>query len=401
MINRQQCPFKPKLLVVSILSLFWVTPVLPQTRICQIQGTGRGMLTCAKIYLLENNNVFYTPPNQTSQRRVTRGQSIFEQGRLQSFADSRAELQFNEGSLAWTKKGTTFSFTPGKRRVELINGKVLVLVKPGGGGVIVGTSSVTVEAKGTALVVEHNEATGESVVTVLTNNPKGPVTVASNRDGKTVELRAGQAVSAVNGVVGSVQNFDLQTYYATNELAAGLGPGQEAIVAQKPLEVQQTINAVRIETLAAVKEQGRGFRRTFLSDALTGGESDLYSRRGQSLNIQIDTIADGIFTRTGDNVGIFTPTTGGTIPAYIQRNPDGSIPITLDFDQQTIAIGGVTGTASYLGLSGNNASGTIVLNNGQIVRVEAFGVDGNEPNIAPNPGSSFRGRLITGIAPDR
>ncbi|MGJ3246774.1 MAG: hypothetical protein ACFE0I_11945 [Elainellaceae cyanobacterium] len=60
----------------------------------------------------------------------------------------------------------------------------------------------------------------------------------------------------------------LELFYATNPLVAGLGPNQETAVSQKPASVQQTLNSVRVETLAAVDAQTAGFRRTFLRTAM-------------------------------------------------------------------------------------------------------------------------------------
>jgi hypothetical protein len=69
----------------------------------------------------------------------------------------------------------------------------------------------------------------------------------------------------------------------------------------------------------------------------------------------------------------------------------------VDFDAQTISINGISGISSSVGLSGSNASGTVILRNGEAIRLQVFDVELKEPRI----GTPFRGSLIRGVVRDR
>jgi hypothetical protein len=243
--------------------------------------------------------------------------------------------------------------------------------------------------RASALMVIHDPASNKTQVFALTN---GSIKVSNLQGINTVPLQGGETVSIISGNVGEVKEFDLEAFYKTNKLAAGLGPGQENIVAQESIEVQQTLNTVRAQTIPALRDQqrrirGSGFRDTFLSDALSGGDSGFDGQKGESSFVFLNdrTIAGGTFTRTSRNTAIFT-------------DDDGSVTnISVDFQEGTITINNNTGKTSTIGLSGNNVAGTVIGTLGEATRIEVFDVGGKEPSI----GSSFRGTLTTGIAPDR
>lgn len=239
-----------------------------------------------------------------------------------------------------------------------------------------------------ALVVETAAATGNTQFYALTNSNF----TVTTPEGKTlVALQGGQTVAIRNGQLGPVQEFDLQSFYKNNPLVAGLGPSQASLITQEPIALQPTLNAVRPETLAAIKSQQRrlsGFRSSFLRDALTGSSSfefDGQKGKPSSARLQNPTSISGTFTRTGENTAVFVGSDGSQVP------------ISVNFDNRSISINGNAGVANSVGLSGNNASGTVINANGQAIQIEVFGVGGNEPAI----GSSFPGSLSTGIAPDR
>lgn len=238
-----------------------------------------------------------------------------------------------------------------------------------------------------ALVVEANAASASTQFYALTNSNF----TVTTPEGKTlISLQGGQTVAVLNGQVGPIQEFDLQAFYQNNPLVAGLGPSQQSLVAQEAPAVQTTLNAVRIETLAAIRSQQRrisGFSSTFLRDALTGSSSfDFDGQKGKpSTTLRNPQTITGTFTRTGENTAVFVGSDGSQVP------------ISVNFDAPSITINNISGVANSVGLSGNNASGTVINANGQAIRVEVLGVGGQEPPI----GSSFPGTLSTGIAPDR
>ena len=392
------------------------------------------VLTQAEVYRLQNS-VEILPRNQSVRPARLRDQLV-PLDALRTAATALAELLFNEGSLTRVDQNTTFYFRQGLRRFQLDNrmaraetifvlenGTAMIISPPNGSGTQVETPGgrisivaaaetalaapagnnpptlgspdpeasspadiLTPADRSTVAMVVHDASQNSTQVFALTD---GSISVANLAGTTIVPLMGGQTVAIARGEVGSVQEFDLAAFYNSVPLAAGLGAGQESQVQQEPVPVQATLNLARIETLAALSRQTRelaGFSRTFLRDALSGSDSDFSGQRGETQAIVINpVVTPGTFTRTGENTAVFTD-------ANQNRTP-----IRVDFDTGRISINGNAGVANSAGLSGNNAVGTVVEAGGRVVRVQIFGVGGDEPDI----GQSFRGSLTTGIAPDR
>ncbi|MBD2744513.1 hypothetical protein [Coleofasciculus sp. FACHB-1120] len=392
-------------IIASLLQMYGMSPSLAQ----------QDELTRAEVYKLLNN-VQLLLRNKPA-RPAKKADVLAPRDALQTAARARAELLFNEGSLARIDQSTTFLFKPGLRRFQLTNrvatetvlqlkdGIALVINPPGSAVTTVETPTSTIQLQSlptpaapgspaapplspsqgsSAVMVVYNAATNTAQHFALTDG----VTIATPTGSNPVSLKGGQVVVASAGGVGNPVEFDLQGFYSTITLAAGLGPGQESIVAQESYEVQQTLNFVRIDTLAAVRNQVRrisSFEATFLRDALTGGDSNFDGQKGKtSVLIFNPSVTTGVFTRTGENTATFTAT-NGTVSN-----------ISVDFDTQSTTINNNAGVSNSVGLSGNNASATVINANGTVTKIQVFGVGGKEPNV----GSSFPGTLTTGIAPD-
>ncbi|MGB7087094.1 MAG: FecR family protein [Phormidesmis sp.] len=211
-------------------------------------------LTGAEVYTLQND-VTLNRQNRGTWSRASVGDRMVPQDALRTGARSRAELIFNEGTLVRTGEGTTFRFPAGQRSFELINGSTLLMIRPGLGASRITTPEASIVASGTALFVQHDPARNASVVGVLTESPAGPVTVTDASGEVSVQLNAGQFVSVANGVVGFIEYFILPVFYDSVEMAAGLAPGQEAFVSQQSAAVQETLNAVRAESLPPFNAQ--------------------------------------------------------------------------------------------------------------------------------------------------
>ncbi|WP_066376949.1 MULTISPECIES: hypothetical protein [unclassified Anabaena] len=411
-------------LILSILlTLSWVTPTLAQTN---------KPLTRAELYKIIKI-VELLLHNQT-QRPAQPNDVIVPKDAVRTGTSSEAQLFFNDKSLIRVDERSVFRFEPGLRRFKLRNlialnemifklddGTALILSPPGSVGTAVETpeSKINILAprpaiashqphliasnksiklsqnnelyrpaqKASAVMVLHDKQRNTTQVFALTD---GDIKISDQQDKKTVALKGGQTVAVKNGRVGNPQEFDLPAFYKTISLAAGLAPGQENLIAQESPPVQETLKAVRVETLAALKNQAqrfRGFSRTFLADALNGTEGDLNPRPRVSVRIINPQIVTGTFYRTEGNQGVFIP----------DNNPNAPRNVNVDFDQRTITIDGNTGVSNNAGLSGNNASGSVINANGQITQIEVFGVNGEEPQA----GIPYRGSLTTGIARDR
>jgi hypothetical protein len=241
--------------------------------------------------------------------------------------------------------------------------------------------------KASAVMVIHDNTRNTTQVFALTD---GDIKISDQKGKKTVALQGGQTVAVRNGLVGKVQEFDLPAFYKSISLTSGLGPGQENLIAQESTPVQETLNAVRIETLAALKNQAqrfKGFTRTFLADALNGTEGDLNPRPSVSIRISNPQVTTGTFFRQREgNTAILIP----------DNNPNSPTTIGVDFDKGTVTINDNTGVKNQAGLSGNNASASVIDANGQITQIDVFGVNGE----APQRGVGYRGSLTTGVARD-
>lgn len=376
---------------------------------CSVQRGSRS-LTCATIY-----QIFRSVRLRSAERGISSlsgGEVIFPDEQLQTLAGSRAELQFNDGSLAWTRAGTIFQFRLGLRLIQLRGGATLVVTEPGAPPINVRTAEANVRPRGTAYVVQRDEGSATTDVFVLTDNPDGPLQVTSTTEGEpTAELSAGEMVSANADGLSEIEEFDLEVFYSTNPLVAGLGPNQESAVADKPAAVQQTLTSVRVETLAAVRAQNAGFRQTFLESALLGSDVDF----DLDPNVRQDPGGpeDGTYT-AGDEFD------DETVTGVVSFERDAGLPISgfntseiifelRDGDLQTIR--SLTGPnmqdvilidrdairSSSFGLSGDQATGTVILDNGSVLRLEAFDVNGELM-----PGDSVRGTLTPRSSfPDR
>jgi hypothetical protein len=263
--------------------------------------------------------------------------------------------------------------------------------------------------RSSAVMVVHDAANGITQVFALTD---GDITVANLSGTDEVSLLGGQTVAVAGGQLSDIQEFDLAAFYRTVPLAAGLGPGQESVVDQQPDAMQNSLNAVRPATLAAVRRQERrleGFTSTFLRDALSGSDSDFDGQRGRStIIIDARQTLNGVFIRRND-------TPDGFNADFVDENGN-VIPISVNTDNRTISVSGSAGSASNAGLSGNNASGTIVFQDGttiplgslgnvtfrdgQAIRIEVFNVNGDFDNI-PAQGGRRPGQLTIGLPPDR
>jgi hypothetical protein len=242
-IAKQLFRFVAIALIAAIAVHFWFSPVRAQAPVNR-----------AQIYKLKNK-VELSRQNKNVWNVARIGDKIVPQDTLRTGANSRAELLFNEGTLVRTGANTVFRFPPGKRRFELAGGSALMMIRPELGQSNIVTPQANIVSRGTALFIQHDTTRNASLIGVLTNSLAGPVSVTNQNGQVTIELRAGQFVSVINGVIGLVENFILPVFYDSIELAYGLGTGQENLIAQDPPEVKTTIAMVRDEALVSLKNQ--------------------------------------------------------------------------------------------------------------------------------------------------
>ncbi|QXE22848.1 hypothetical protein B6N60_01534 [Richelia sinica FACHB-800] len=397
------------------------------------------VLTKAEVYKLIKV-VELLLPNQTT-RLAKLKDVVIPRDAVKTGASSEAQLFFNDKSLIRVDQSSIFRFAPGLRRFQLPNrlalnemiftlenGTALILSPPGSVGTAVETpeSKIRILApsqvsskspelliaanknnqlklssndllspanKASAVMVIHDAASHNTQIFALTD---GDIKISDQQEKKTVALKGGQTVAVQNGLVGTVQEFDLQGFYKLISLASGLGPGQENLVAQEAQPVQETINAIRIQTLAALKNQTKrfeGFTRTFLSDALDGTEGDLNPRPQATVRIINPQVTTGTFIRRRGNTAVFIPDNAN----FTNNNQQGIRRMQVDFQAGTANVDGNTGIANQAGLNGNNATVSVINSDGQITQIDVFAVNGEQPK----EGTPYRGSLTTGIARDR
>ena len=190
---------------------------------------------------------------------------------------ARADLRFNDGSLARIGEQVTFQVIPNTRTFRLFDGTALLLIPPGRGASTIETPNAITQFQETALVVRHvpaervsrgtnrlhasqggNELPGRTVVMVLTDHPEGPVEV-SLLDGKATELTAGQ-MAIVDGQELFVFEFDLALFYETSALVEGLHLDDPNYLGDG-----RPTDPVRQETLEGLANQ-RSFEGEYLLD---------------------------------------------------------------------------------------------------------------------------------------
>lgn len=170
---------------------------------------------------------------------------------------SRADLRLSEGSLLRLSSNTHLWLRPNSRQLVQRSGTALYVIRPGGGRTTISTPYGRAGIRGSALFVRVNEEAGTMIVGALTNNPEGPMEIEA-KDGQAQKIEAGQMAVVRDGKI-SLFEFDLKTFYQTSSLVQGYGlDGQAPALDEKMLadpEVQQTLEAVRGETLPALTAQ--------------------------------------------------------------------------------------------------------------------------------------------------
>lgn len=202
---------------------------------------GQTALTWARIETL-SNRVQLIPSGRNP--RVARIDDTMGVGdALRTARSSRAELRFNDGSLARIGQRATFQFTPNTRNFQLSNGTVLLLIPPGRGRTTIQTPNAVTGIQGSALFVRNIPETNTTIVGALTDNPAGPM-MAYNEDGSQQQpLYAGQMVVIENDQISQLFEFDLMTFYQTSGLVEGLNLAQpdESLGSDELDEVRQEI----------------------------------------------------------------------------------------------------------------------------------------------------------------
>lgn len=216
-------------------------PILVLSPTAQSQTT----LTQATVAAIRNR-VRFIPQNQ-SPRNARTTDTLRPGDSLATATGSTADLRFNDNSLARLGEQTVFRFAPRLRSVDLANGTLLLLVPPGNGGTSVRTPNAAVGISGSALFVRYIQESDTTLIGALTTSG----IMAFNGDAtESVELQGGQMAAVVGDRIERVYNFDLQTFYETSPLTAGLELTHSEMATDDPM-----LSAVRDEIATALSAQ--------------------------------------------------------------------------------------------------------------------------------------------------
>ncbi|MBX2864158.1 MAG: FecR domain-containing protein, partial [Leptolyngbyaceae cyanobacterium MAG.088] len=212
-------------------------------------ASAQSTLTWARVELTRNQVQLFT----NGQGRRARVSDVLGVGDALSTARrARAELRFNDGSLARIGESAVFQFTPDTRNFRLSNGTVLLLVPPGQGRTTIQTPNAVTGIHGSALFVRFIPETDTTIIGALTNNADGPM-MAFNQDGTQQQpLYAGEMAVLRGNRILERFDFELETFYETSDLVVGLQ--------LEDLDTEtgdQAIDAVRQEIQDALEQQER------------------------------------------------------------------------------------------------------------------------------------------------
>lgn len=244
------------------VSARWYSLLLGATLIFGIPSTAfaQTSLTWAKVERLRNR-VHLIPSDRAA--RLARVADLMSVGdALRTSLSSRAELRFNDGSLARVGEQATFRFTPNTRNFQLSNGTVLLLIPPGRGRTTIQTPNAVTGIQGSALFVRVRclaELTAEAhcsspvtLVGALTNNPAGAM-IAYNESGSQQQpIYAGEMVVIEGDTITQRHEFDLRTFYQTSGLVEGLQLDSPT----PPENLSEDLQAVWQEIQDALELQG-------------------------------------------------------------------------------------------------------------------------------------------------
>jgi hypothetical protein len=190
-------------------------------------GRAATPFTQAKVTQLENKVSYGTIAGGQANLRAARVSDLVKSGNfVQTETESRAELQYDDGSLVRIGQHTVFSFEADSRTLELEKGSLIFHVPKGAGGGTVKTPSLTAAITGTvAKVTPTVIMVLEGHVTMVPSGKKVPAGYCARvtADG-LIEVLRFDASKAGDGKLmhfhGPMPGYDPQT------LIAPLAPSQ-------------------------------------------------------------------------------------------------------------------------------------------------------------------------------
>lgn len=133
--------------------------------------------------------------------------------------ESRTELLFTDNTLTRIGANSHFSFTEGTRKMELLNGVILLQVPKGAGGAEIRTAAVTAAVTGTTIMLEAGP--GFTKLIVLEGSAR--ITAHNDKRQRKTNVKAGEEVILPNAAkqVPAPVMINLDVLVKTSTLVSG------------------------------------------------------------------------------------------------------------------------------------------------------------------------------------
>lgn len=157
---------------------------------------------------------------------------------LRTGKKSRAELLFNDNTIARLGANSVFSFLTGTDQMKMDRGSALIHVPPGHPGAKIKSPAATVAVLGD-VVAMRVDARGVTQVIALSEDPRGPVTVTNNKTGEKVELQAGEmlVIDPADVKMPEISIISVEVFAQSSGLVNGFG---SPLPQTAKAEIQQT-----------------------------------------------------------------------------------------------------------------------------------------------------------------
>ncbi len=153
-----------------------------------------GTLQSAQVTRVYNKVDLLVPEQQAAAAKI--GDSVAGKTAVQTGNQSRAELEFNDQTIARLGANSVFSFDKGTRDLNLNEGVILLEVPKNAGGATVNTAAVTAAVTGTTIMIEYHKATGATKAMVKFIVLEGTMRLKlKGHAGESVLLNAGQMIT--------------------------------------------------------------------------------------------------------------------------------------------------------------------------------------------------------------
>lgn len=173
-----------------------------------------GQLSRAEVTKVVNDVQLVDPA--AGARAARASDIIMDDKGLKTGGKSRAELRFQDDTLARLGADTFFSFKPGTRDLNLGNGSMLLQVPKGLGGTRIRSAAVTAAITGTTIMVENQPGSHFKVIVL-----EGSLRLSLNQNkGQSVDLTAGKMAIVPRGAktINAPVEVDLSTLVKTSGL---------------------------------------------------------------------------------------------------------------------------------------------------------------------------------------